>query len=105
MMVAMMWCAYRMMGYCYGALMEVVAEDLEQSGLAEVEGLISGSNTADRPAGRFAAGFPGAGQLRWIVDKWHDLLSGGAQLSPAGRTERFRRPSGARSGWNCLPTC
>ena len=64
MMGAMTWCAYRMMGYCYGALMEVVAEDLEQNGLDRVGGsYLPGRTLPDRPAGRVAVGFPGAGPV------------------------------------------
>jgi hypothetical protein len=77
MMSAMTWCAYRMMGYCYGALMEVVAEDLEQNGprLTELEGLIFRVEHCqiDLLAG-LPLDFLGRAQYRWIVDKWHDLL-------------------------------
>ena len=75
MMGAMTWCAYRMMGYCYGALMEVVAEDLEQNGLTELEGLIFRVEHCqiDLLAG-LPLDFLGRAQLRWIVDKWQDLL-------------------------------
>ena len=76
MMSAMTWCAYRMMGYCYGALMEVVAEDLEQNGLTELEGLIFRVEHCqiDLLAG-LPLDFLGRAQFRWIVDKWHDLLA------------------------------
>ena len=77
MMGAMTWCAYRMMGYCYGALMEVVAEDLEQNEprLTELEGLIFRVEHCqiDLLAG-LPLDFLGRAQFRWIVDKWHDLL-------------------------------
>ena len=75
MMGAMTWCAYRMMGYCYGALMEIVAEDLEQNGLTELEGLIFRVEHCqiDLLAG-LPLDFLGRAQFRWIVDKWHDLL-------------------------------
>ena len=65
MIGAMTWCAYRMMGYCYGALMEVVAEDLEQYGpRLRVGGPHLPARTLpDRPVGRVAAGFPGAGPV------------------------------------------
>ena len=75
MMGAMTWCAYRMMGYCYGVLMEVVAEDLEQNGLTELEGLIFRVEHCqiDLLAG-LPLDFLGRAQFRWIVDKWQDLL-------------------------------
>ena len=75
MMGAMTWCAYRMMGYCYSALMEVVAEDLEQNGLTELEGVIFRVEHCqiDLLAG-LPLDFLGRAQFRWIVDKWHDLL-------------------------------
>ena len=76
MMSAMTWCANRMMGYCYGALMEVVAEDLEQNGrLSPLEGLVF---RLEHCQNDLLAGLPldflGRAQLRWIIDKWRDLL-------------------------------
>ena len=96
-----------MMGYCYGALMEVVAEDLEQNGLTELEGLIFRVEHCqiDLLAG-LPLDFLGRAQFRWIVDKWHDLLAAivGNYPCRAGAMlpMPFWRP---RRGWNCLPTC
>ncbi len=77
MMAALTWCACRMMAYCFGALMEVVAEDLEQNGprLTALEGLIFRVEHCqiDLLAG-LPLDFLERAQYRWIVDKWHDLL-------------------------------
>jgi hypothetical protein len=78
MMSAVTWCAYRMMGRCYGALMEVVAEDLEQNEpeLSSLEGVIFRLEHCqiDILAG-LPLDFLERAQFRWIVDKWHDLLA------------------------------
>lgn len=95
MMGAMTWCAYRMMSYCYGVLMEVIAEDLEQSGLTELEGVIFRIEHCqiDLLAG-LPLDFLGRAQYRWFVDKWHDFL--------VAVVRSFSLPDGGHGASNAL---
>ena len=110
MMGAMAWCACRMMGYCYGALMEVVAEDLEQNEprLTELEGLIFRVEHCqiDLLAG-LPLDFLGRAQFRWIVDKWHDVLVaivGSYSLPGSGHAASCRHSAGHEAARTlCLP--